>query len=68
MVKKKSEQSEGGVCMPGNGSKDWVHTVLAAVILVFAFMNGSWAKWVVIGAAAVIFISGVIACCKACKK
>ncbi len=65
MAKKKVEQSESsGVCMPSSGSKDWVHTVLAGVILVSAFMSGSWAKWLVIGAAAVIFVSGVLACCK----
>mgnify|MGYP001576601782 CR=1 FL=1 len=68
MAKKKVEGNESGICMPGNGSKDWVHTALAAVILLFAFMSGSWAQWIVVLAAAVIFISGVIACCKACKK
>ncbi|MDP3727818.1 MAG: hypothetical protein Q8R18_00015 [bacterium] len=64
MAKKKTEKSENMICMPGNGSKDWAHTALAAVILIFAFMNVSWAQWIIVLAAAVIFISGIVACYK----
>ncbi|HLC22371.1 MAG TPA: hypothetical protein VJJ79_01210 [Candidatus Nanoarchaeia archaeon] len=54
------------VCMPG-GKKDWAHTILAAMVIVFAVLRESgmpWAYWVVLIAAVVIFLSGVLSCCR----
>ena len=62
MVKKKVEKSENKICMPSKDSKDLVHTVLAAVILVLLLTtdDATWANVVVLGAAAVIFLSGLL--------
>ena len=70
MVKKKSEQSGSmGACMSSIGSKELLHTVLAGVILLLLLTtNATWANVIVLVAAAVIFISGVLSCLKACKK
>lgn len=68
MVKKKVEKSESMVCMPNMGSKELVHTVLAGLILVSVFMTTSWAQWIIVLAAAVIFVSGIVSYCRTCKK
>ncbi len=61
-VKKSTPKKSVQTC---SGSKsDWAHTVLAALIVVFAFVDAGWAKGVVVVAAALIFLSGVMSCCR----
>ena len=69
MAKKKIEKNESMISMPSNSdSKDWIHTVLAGLILIFGFMSTSWAQWIIVLAAAVIFASGIVSCCRGCKN
>ena len=56
--------AQGEMCMPGLKNADWVHTLLAALIIIFAFVNSTWATGVVVVSAALIFISGVMTYCR----
>ena len=63
-TKKKKAMFEAALCTPvWSGQRVWVHTILAAVILVLAFVDQSWAEWGIVLAAAWIFLSGVVTRC-----
>jgi len=64
VTKKSKVVAQGEMCMPGLNNSDWVHTLLAALIIVFAFVNATWATGVVVVSAALIFISGVMTYCR----
>lgn len=62
--KKKKTMFEGALCTPyRKGTSEWVHAVLAALIIVLAFVTESWATWVIVIAAAVIFLSVIVVRC-----
>lgn len=66
VMAKKQAKKEALVCAP-NGKKDWAHTLLAALVIIFAVLNASgisWAYWVVLLAGVIIFLSGVLSCCR----